>query len=167
MQTDCQECKYWHTNLGSHPSETDGRCKDVSRYATSYMGLLQRTKNSAQCWVAKILKIYQILMYKNLRVGTHLTHTCSHLSSLFQFFIIRIFYVYFFFIFLQAWHANQPAALWIQNVCVNFASTVLGFSHDGLPRHGARLPVLLGAAFNEDKGLSIQIAHPNRLFPAK
>ncbi len=47
------------------------------------VGFLRRTKKSMQCQVTEILKVYRIHMYRILRVGTHLTHTCSLLSLLF------------------------------------------------------------------------------------
>ncbi len=73
------------------------------------MGFLRWTKDPIH---AEILKVYQILMYWILHIGTHSMHSCSLLSSLI--FIIKIYYVYFFFFLLCAWYAQRPMTLWIQ-----------------------------------------------------
>ncbi len=62
-----------------------------------------------RCLFAEILKVYQILTYKILHVGTNLIHNCSLKSSLI--FIIRIlhlFFFFFFFFFLCAWYTQRP-----------------------------------------------------------
>jgi hypothetical protein len=84
------------------------RFEDISGYAALYTGFLGWTKDPTQCQVAKILKVYQILMYRILRVGTHLIHICSLLSTKFS--LLGTYYVNFFLFSFNAWHANPPMA---------------------------------------------------------
>ncbi len=81
LQTDCQAWKYWQTDLGSYPSEKIQYDSESSQNYVAYWipafnwKLNMRwTKDPMHCQFAEILKVYLILTYKILRVGTYLIH---------------------------------------------------------------------------------------------
>ncbi len=75
---------------------------------------VQWPKDQMRCQFAEILKVYQILMYKIIHVGTHSKHICSLLSSLI--FSYKSHYIYLFFYFLCTWYAQWYRTLWIHSL---------------------------------------------------